>query len=35
MILVNKERTKNIKPETKEELISILEIYMPDIRILI
>jgi leucyl-tRNA synthetase len=35
MILVNKERTKNIKPETKEELISILEIYMPGIRILI
>jgi leucyl-tRNA synthetase len=35
MTLVNKERTKNLKPDIKEELISILEIYMPDIRILI
>ena len=35
MTLVNKERTKNLKPEIKEELISILEIYMPDIRTLI
>jgi leucyl-tRNA synthetase len=32
MILVNNGRTKNIKPEIKEELISILEIYMPNIR---
>jgi hypothetical protein len=35
MTLVNKERLKNINTETKEQLISILEIYMPDIRILI
>ena len=35
MTLVNKERTKNIKPKIKEELISLLEIYMPDIRTLI
>ena len=32
MTLVNKERLKNLKPEIKEKLISILEIYMPDIR---
>ena len=32
MTLVNKERTKNLKPETKEALISILELYMPSIR---
>ena len=32
MTLVNKERLKNLKPEIKEELISILEIYMPKIR---
>ena len=35
MTLVNKERLKNINTETKDQLISILEIYMPDIRILI
>jgi leucyl-tRNA synthetase len=35
MTLVNKERTKNLKPEIKKELISILEIYIPDIRNLI
>jgi leucyl-tRNA synthetase len=32
MTLVNKERTKNLKPEIKQELISILEIYMPKIK---
>jgi len=32
MTLVNKERLKNLKPESKEALISILEIYMPDLR---
>ena len=32
MTLVNRERTKNLKPEIKEKLISLLEIYMPDIR---
>lgn len=32
MTLVNKERTKNLKPSLKEELISILEIYMPKLR---
>jgi leucyl-tRNA synthetase len=32
MTLVNKERTKNLKPEIKEKLISILEIYMPKIK---
>jgi leucyl-tRNA synthetase len=32
MTLVNKERTKNLKPEIKEQLISILEIYMPGLR---
>jgi leucyl-tRNA synthetase len=32
MTLVNKERTKNLTPEIKSELITILEIYMPDIK---
>ena len=32
MILVNKERTKNLNKETKEELINLIEIYMPGIR---
>lgn len=32
MTLVNKERTKNLTPEMKEELISILEIYMPNLK---
>lgn len=32
MTLVNRERLKNLKPEIKEELISILEVYMPKIR---
>ena len=32
MTLVNKERTKNLKPEIKEQLISILEIFMPKIK---
>ena len=32
MTLLNKERLKNLKPVIKEELISILEIYMPKIR---
>ena len=32
MTLVNKERTKNLKPEIKEKLISLLEIYMPKIK---
>ena len=32
MTLVNNNRTKNLAPEIKEELISILEIYMPKIR---
>jgi leucyl-tRNA synthetase len=32
MTLVNKERTKNLTPEIKAELITILEIYMPDIK---
>lgn len=32
MTLVNKERTKNITPEIKEELISLLECYMPGLR---
>jgi len=31
-ILLNSNRTKNLKPEIKEELISILEIYMPGLR---
>ena len=31
MILVNNNRNKNIKPEIKEELISILKIYIPGI----
>ena len=31
MTLVNKERTKNIRPEIKKELIEILKIYMTDI----
>jgi leucyl-tRNA synthetase len=35
MTIVNGNRTKNLVPEIKEELISILEIYMPDIRELI
>ena len=33
MTLVNNSRTKNLTPEIKEQLISILEIYMPSIRI--
>jgi len=32
MTLVNKERIKNLTADSKEELISILEIYMPGIR---
>lgn len=32
MTLVNKERTKNLTGEQKDELISILEIYMPGIK---
>ena len=32
MTLVNRERTKNLKPEIKEKLISLLEIYMPKIK---
>lgn len=32
MTLVNKERLKNLNKHTKERLISILEIYMPNIR---
>lgn len=32
MTLVNKERTKNITPEIKEELISLLECYMPGLK---
>jgi len=32
MTLVNKERLKNLKPEIKERLISLLEIYMPKIK---
>lgn len=32
MTLVNNERTKNLTPEIKEELIYILEIYMPKLR---
>ena len=32
MTIVNKERTKNITPQIKEEMISIIEIYMPSIR---
>jgi len=32
MTIVNKERTKNITPGIKEEMISIIEIYMPSIR---
>ena len=32
MTLVNKERTKNITPEIKEELIGLLECYMPGIK---
>ena len=32
MTLINKERLKNLKIEIKEELISILEIYMPKLR---
>lgn len=32
MTLVNQNRTKNISPDIKEELINILEIYMPNIR---
>lgn len=32
MTLVNKERTKNITPEIKEELIKLLECFMPSIR---
>lgn len=32
MTLVNKERTKNVTPKIKAELISILEIYMPGIK---
>lgn len=32
MTLVNKERSKNISPKIKEQLISLLEIYMPGIR---
>ena len=29
MILVNNNRTKNIKPEIKSEIIEIIKIYMP------
>jgi leucyl-tRNA synthetase len=32
MTLVNQNRTKNLTPQIKEELIGILEIYMPSIR---
>lgn len=32
MILVNKERTKSLNPHIKNELITLLEIYMPGIR---
>ncbi len=35
MTLVNSNRLKNLKPEIKEALISVLEIYMPDIKKLI
>jgi leucyl-tRNA synthetase len=33
MILVNNNRTKNIKPEIKKELIEIIKIYIPGINI--
>lgn len=32
MTLVNKNRTKNLNPESKEKLINILSIYMPNIK---
>ena len=32
MSLVNKERTKNLNTETKDKLISLLEVYMPGIK---
>ena len=31
MVLVNQNRTKNITPEIKKELIDIIKIYMPTI----
>ena len=33
MILVNNNRTKNIKPEIKKEIIDIIKIYIPGFNI--